>query len=116
MWSVWLPLLLLIIAGLWLIWRRHRLMQALVVRGRQVSAMVMNAQRLQSNDSSSLQVTYSFRDHQGRRQQNTVVLSGAAAESVKTGATIVIVYLPENPKVSTSKSLVDTARHTMHKP
>ncbi|QGX41457.1 DUF3592 domain-containing protein [Permianibacter aggregans] len=113
MWSLLLPIIAVLFGIVIVVIVRQRQMAKLVERGREAQAQVVSCRVFNSNGPRTLRIRYQFRDQHGQEHHNTVTQTAADSDELKPGDPFPIVYLPDRPRISASKALIEQIKLAM---
>ncbi|MDN3638755.1 hypothetical protein QWY82_08045 [Simiduia curdlanivorans] len=114
--SILLGMGLILIAMVVLVIRRGLQMRRLVDHG--VPATAIANKVIGHTGATGMRrsfLRYSFEDSAGKPYQNKVMISPAERDAIYEGASVAIIYLPDNPKISALAQSVESARNALEK-
>jgi hypothetical protein len=112
----WILVVLFVIGFiLFRVYRRGTELRRLTEHGVGASGEVLYVQRFPAVVSGTRFLRYQFKTPDGEVYARKIALSAAKAERYRRGGAIEIVYLPQNPKVSTASDLVEFVRQGLAK-
>jgi len=112
----WVLILLLVIAFvIYRVYRRGTELRGLTEHGVSAMGEVLLVQHFHIGPGSTRFLRYQFRALNGDVYSRKIAMSVAQAERYRDGGAIEIVYLPQNPKVSAVKDMVEYVRKGLEK-
>lgn len=107
----WVLILLLVIGFIiYRVYRRGTELRGLTEHGVSAMGEVLLVQHFQIGPGNTRFLRYQFRTPNGDVYSRKIAMSTAEAERYRSGGTIEIIYLPQNPKVSAAKDMIEYVR------